>query len=697
MKSSRSKSVFCIVSLFFCFTLFSREANLINNSTFAYGMKCWKYIGSTPVEKLARGIRISGGTLMHYIDLGNLEHAQPDCAAPAGRQFRFRIRAKSKGKFHLGVRSRLMYGGNALEFAETESGFFELKEDWQNFDFESVSVDPDTAFHDKLTVHLAEGTEMEIVSSSFFYLDVKGPELVFEPSAAAVRPGDTVKLSLYSSEPERKFTCSLYTGQFLPGGYFPAKHWETTCGKDGRADLTFTVPFEAPDGVRLSVRDLTSGVKADFFATILPEKMLHRYRKYAENISGRQHFLFLGDSLSDYDRGRNYISLLTCFLPPEYSVRNCVVGGDTLLRIRQRLNGEKTVRNEMYDQIFSPKPDTIFILAGANDSKLMSRNDYQTYVPENEQIALWDEIVAALKKKSGAKIVLITAPDSYMPYQKALYMPLKAKKYNHSIFGIPEVHDRFNARLRQIAGKHGLDVIDFAAAVRRHPDPQELYVQDDGVHLSLKGHQLLCGEILNYLATGKMFQITSAGEKSLTGELSFRGNDRIRILNSSDINADKNGLTVITAVTPCDNGTDKQKDASAALDMYVFKDRQFFLGRYENRLYANFHDGVRYCGHTMSVPGNFPESGRESQAAVVFEPRSGGCAVKLFLNGVPVGEKVFPGKFPESNRNFIELGSGWGGPWHYRREINGVWTFSRALSDVEIRCFFEQQNKRSEN
>ena len=77
---------------------------------------------------------------------------------------------------------------------------------------------------------------------------------------------------------------------------------------------------------------------------------------------------------------------------------------------------------------------------------------------------------------------------------------MKAQNISHSFFGLPEVHDRFNARLREIAAKYGLEVIDFAAAVRAHQDPQTLYVQDDGVHLSLKGHQLLAGEILRYLA-----------------------------------------------------------------------------------------------------------------------------------------------------------------------------------------------------
>ena len=684
MKNFQFKSVLTAFSLLLFSTLTGREANLINNSTFVFGMKCWKHFGSGSVKKLEKGVFVSGGTLAHYLDLGNLEHAQPACAAPAGRQFRFRIRARGKGKFQLAVRARVMYGGNALEFAELQSQTFELQDKFQNFDFESASTDFDTAFHDKLMVKLGDSSEAEIISSSFFYLDRKGPEISFEPAAAAVRPGDKLTITVRCSEPNRKLAVSLYTGQFLTAGYFPARHWQIDSGANGRQTVSFQIPQEAPDGVRLSVLDPESGVKSNFFASILPEKQLARYRELAGNISGKQHLLFLGDSLSDYDRGRNYISIAGCFLPESYSVRNCGVGGDTLLRIWQRLNGEKTTRNEMYDNIFSPNPDTIFIFTGANDSKLLSRNNYQTYVPEKDQIDLWDKIVTMLKKRTGAKIVLITSPDSYMPYQKALNQPLQERNYAHSVFGVPSAHDRFNARLKQIAAKHALDVIDFASVIRKYPDPQLLYVQDDGVHLSLKGHQLLAGEILRYLACGEKFTVAANGEKILKGKLAFDGNTKIRVVNSSDTNTTEKGFTVLLNVIPKDAGSDLKNHRPEALDMYIFKDRQFFIGRYGDRLYANFHDGIRYCAHTMSKPGQIPPIGKNSRIAAVFAPSSNSYSIKLYLNGQMVGQKSFTGKLPKSNNQFIELGSGWGGAWQYRGEIDGIRIFPRALSDSEV-------------
>lgn len=482
----------------------AREANLINNAAFVHGMKCWRHTGPGKAETPGKGVRLTDGVLHHYLDQGNLEHAQPDCAAPAGRPFRFSVKARGDGILKLGVRSRRMYGGNAVEFSEQWSGEIALSETTQVLEFVDVTTDPDTVFHDKLMIAMVKPGVAEILATRFVYLDRQGPELSFFPEAAIVRPGDTVRVTLHSSRPGLKLACSLYPGQFVLGGYFPARHWEVVVGADGRTEFSFVVPSETPDGARLSVLETSSGVKANFFATIMPKKQLARYRKIAAGISGRRHLLFLGDSLSDYDRGRNYISTLQCFLPSGFTVRNCGVGGDTLKRILQRLRNEKTTRNEMYDRIFAPKPDTIFIFTGANDSKLTSSSGFrQTYVPENEQTDLWEKIIAHLKEHTGAKIVLVTSPDSYMPFQNALNEPLRARGMPHSYFGRPEVHDRFNARLRRVAAKHGLDVIDFAAEVRAHPDPQLLYVQDDGVHLSLKGHQLLAGAVLRYLATGE--------------------------------------------------------------------------------------------------------------------------------------------------------------------------------------------------
>ena len=58
--------------------------------------------------------------------------------------------------------------------------------------------------------------------------------------------------------------------------------------------------------------------------------------------------LIIGDSLSDYYRGRNYVNKLTFWLnkynPGKFSFRNAGVAGDLLPRVKQRIlavNGGK--------------------------------------------------------------------------------------------------------------------------------------------------------------------------------------------------------------------------------------------------------------------------------------------------------------------------------------------------------------------
>ncbi len=670
------------------------EKNLINNATFAFGMKCWRHSGPGTVELLPKGVCLSGGRLSHYLDLGNLEHAQPACGAPYGRMFRFQVMAQGKGFIRLGVRARIMTAGNVLEFSELWSDRLPLPEKNGSLDFKSAEPNRNAVFHDKLMIEFIGEGKAEIISTNFFYLDRKGPELSFEPAAAAVRPGDTVRVTLHTSEPNRKLECSLYPGQFQLGGYHPAKHWSAVSGTDGNAEFTFKVPLESPDGARLAVLDTESGVKANFFATIMPKKQLEEYKQIAKNIPGKQHLLFIGDSLSDYDRGRNYISLVQSFLPPGYTVRNAGVGGDTLKRILMRLHGKKTTRNNMYDGLFEPMPDLIFILCGANDAKATFKSHYkETYTPEQEQLELWDEIIVYLRKKTGAKIVLLTVPDSYLPFQEALAVPMREAEISHAIFGLPEVHDRFNMRLRTMAEKHGLEVIDFASTVRSFPDPQLLNVPDDGVHLSLKGHQLLAGLILRYLAAGEKTTV-SDGVTSLRKNLSFNGAERIRLHGSSDIHCTDAGLTISVMVKPRHGNSDVKTPNPESLDIYLFKDNEFFIGRYGDRFYANFHDGTRYCGHTMSSAGDFPAPGKWSHVTTVFEPlpdKDGGYAVLLYLNGKFAKKKQFPRKKIQKKYSAIELGYGWGGAWSYQGDMKSIQIFPYALSAEKIAENFSQE------
>ena len=73
--------------------LMARESNLINNSAFGRGLLHWNYEGNGQCRLQNRKPLFSSGVLYHYFDLGNTEHADPECGLPVNRVFRFRVKA----------------------------------------------------------------------------------------------------------------------------------------------------------------------------------------------------------------------------------------------------------------------------------------------------------------------------------------------------------------------------------------------------------------------------------------------------------------------------------------------------------------------------------------------------------------------------------------------------------------------------
>ena len=481
----------------------AREVSLINNSNFARGLLHWHYTGKAKALIVKKAASFADGTLSHYFDLGNLEHADPQCAMPANRTFRFRVRAKGKGTMRLHVRARQMLAGNAVELATLSSKEFTLTDEFQEYDFEAVDSSRFTVFHDKISLECSG--KIAVNSTAFYYLDRKAHPLVFYPEAAVVRPGDTVKVAIATGVPNQKLVCDLYCGQTRLAGYAAPEREEITTGKDGAVEYTFKVSNAASDGMRLSVSNPETGVKKSFFATIVPEAQLVRYREYGKKLGGKKHILFLGDSLTDYDRGRNYASITGTFIPKEWSFRNAGVGGDTLPRVYARLTGGKVNRPEMYENLFAPMPDMIFLLCGGNDTKVTFSSNYKkNYTPVTTQRPLMEKIVLELKKRApNAKIVLVTPLDSYLPYQKSLTEAMAAKKVSHNLFGLPEPIAAYSEKLRLTAKKYQTGFLDAGKVFRNAEDLQELNVEDDGVHLSLKGHQLMAEIVLKHLSEMK--------------------------------------------------------------------------------------------------------------------------------------------------------------------------------------------------
>jgi len=171
------------------------------------------------------------------------------------------------------------------------------------------------------------------------------------------------------------------------------------------------------------------------------------------------------------------------------------------------------------------------------------------------------------------------------------------------------------------------------------------------------------------------------------GLLHFDGNSSMAELpDSSGMNLDNRGMTILLTLKAEDRGEDIRRPEG--LDMYVFKPDQFLFGRLGNRLYINFHDGSKFVAHTLG--NRIPVPGRWTQLVAVFEPYDNaaqgdkGFILSVYLDGECCGQRKFRNFAPKSNSNPVEIGRGWGGPWHFKGEIAELQILRGVLSEGEI-------------
>lgn len=220
--------------------------------------------------------------------------------------------------------------------------------------------------------------------------------------------------------------------------------------------------------------------------------------------------LFLGDSLSDYYRGYNYIDRVNFWLnkynPGKFTFHNAGIGGDFLERASNRMEAELKYqkkwmyRQEMYKGIFKDEYDYVFLWLGQNDTRCMRNQGYK--VPETtqeEQNKYLTLMLNRLKKHCPKAKVVLIAPS---PSDEALFLNREktwAKSRNIAFYGKTEFVNAYDAFNRQFCKKHNLDYIDMLTAMRSISPIKELYVSD-GVHLSDKGGILASDEILKFFA-----------------------------------------------------------------------------------------------------------------------------------------------------------------------------------------------------
>ena len=306
------------------------------------------------------------------------------------------------------------------------------------------------------------------------------------------------------------------------GGPAPGNLTVQTGGADARDEITdlnlddsgaATYPFHAAPEMETGIQTVrlhhrASGAAHSFYVDVLDRATYDAFDKVVGRIEREPlpaHVLFIGDSLTDMFRGQNYVDKVGFWLGKRYgrkaTVKNIGVGGDYILRVWGRLNGEpSTYRLAMYDGIFEPMPTRVFFFLGHNDSKLTSRSDYATpVVLPGEFEEKYRLAIRKVEDETGAKITVISATSSVYEITEATAAKRRAEGKAHNLFGKPEALEQFNAIAKKVADECGAAYLDVYEPTRRHPNKPSLFTRD-GVHVSNQGNRLLALEILKHLA-----------------------------------------------------------------------------------------------------------------------------------------------------------------------------------------------------
>ena len=216
------------------------------------------------------------------------------------------------------------------------------------------------------------------------------------------------------------------------------------------------------------------------------------------------HILIIGDSLSDFYRGYNYVDRLGFWLnrynPGKVTIRNAGVRGDFVKRVQGRLLGtvgmaKGIYEQSRYDRLFDEKYDLVFIFLGQNDARTPKKLNYAKPLTEPKvQYEGLKAILAFIRERSDAKIVLVSPSPCCAEFIET--RRAKSKK-NFVLFGKREFVDNYDLVNRRFCEEFKLDYIDILTPMRNYPKLKSLYVRD-GVHLSLNGGRFVADEILKY-------------------------------------------------------------------------------------------------------------------------------------------------------------------------------------------------------
>ncbi|MBT4814374.1 MAG: hypothetical protein HN742_24245 [Lentisphaerae bacterium] len=425
-----------------------------------------------------------------------------------GPRFRYTMWARGKGTFLLGgieYRSAEKFTPHyQYRWQETETV---LTDAWQQVTYEFSIMDPEVIRLALVAEVRGEGSVAYLDDAEFATFVQPGISLLATPPHAMVPLGQQAEFQVRLSNNGTPVTKGMLT---LLAAAADGLH--STSDVPLTADTTIhrhDVGTGGDGGIqRLTFIHPESGAVAQVSVDVVPPELFREFEARAEAVKlpTPARLLIIGDSLTDQQRGENYVDKLAFWLerklgPNALTWRNAGVGGDYISRVWQRMQGEaKAYRANMYENLFEPKPSHVFFFLGHNDTKVSSTSGYTKQcvdpVTFEEQYRL---AIQKVKEETGATVIVLSATSSVFEICKANADKRKEAGKAHNMFGKPEELERFNAIAQRVAADLGCEFLDVYEPTRTYPDKPSLFNARDGVHLSAAGNRFIALQILKHL------------------------------------------------------------------------------------------------------------------------------------------------------------------------------------------------------
>lgn len=424
------------------------------------------------------------------------------------REFHVTAELRGKGKVRIEVES-LGSGKNIpKEYRKkiSVSQWFTAGEKWQKISFKDVQNNP-YCNAQYVTFRMESAGDVEIRKPAFFYPAFDGKKLVVTPAAAFVRQGEKAdfKVAYSGKNPVMLRTYAQASGNNLTvDRELKEKTFKLPgTGKPGTRRINVSVPAENLSRIAM-VTELPKE-KYDMLAQKAAAVKLHR----------KMNLLFLGDSLTDYYRGHNYVDMVCFFLnlsnPGMITADNRGIGGDnSRYMIRRLLSVEKDEKNfpgsngrARYFNMLNKKYDRIYLFIGANDSKVWSKTNWKIpYVTLKDQPIFITQILQFLKRRfPGVPVVIIGAPNYHweLARKNAFDRVKRYPKGNVVMFCQVDDVKNFNRNAQKCAAENKVKFISTFEATSASKERKAMF-EGDGVHLALPGEVFFAATVLDDLA-----------------------------------------------------------------------------------------------------------------------------------------------------------------------------------------------------